>query len=156
MNPDAFGSLVFVIFLGSVILVPIYLRNQLLARQIEALTIAMQHGIDPERVRESLQLRRDEGDVNGNWKAGLILTSLGWVLLPLSILALLAAVATNKADPGSFFGLLPGIASLVIGARLHRIHKTIVGEVVKRSDAVPVVPSETFAQNQTGGSVHAG
>jgi hypothetical protein len=136
MNNDSWGSLFFVVLVGSLVLVPIYLRNRLLARQLDVLAIAMQQGVAPERVRESLLLRREEGDVNGNWKAGLILTALGWGVLPLSLLALFASAAQNKADAGSMFGLLPGIACLVLGARLHRIHRAVVGDVVRRGEAV--------------------
>lgn len=146
MNSDAWGSLIFAVFLGSIILTPIVLRNRLLARQLDALTVAMQQGIEPERVRESLMLRRDEGDVNGNWKAGLILTALGWIFLPFSLLALFAAVVAQKADLGGLVGMLPGIACIVLGARLQRIHKTIVGDVVKRSEGTR--DAEAHAQGE--------
>ena len=152
MQPNDFGGLFMLIFLGAVILTPIILRNRLLAKQLDALTAAMQQGIDPERVRESLTLRRDEGDINGNWKAGQVLIWLGTAYLPFGILGLLAGASKAGADAGVFMALLPGVICLVVGACLRRIHKTIIGDVVKRGEALPghaplTVPSASSKQS---------
>jgi hypothetical protein len=138
MHSNDLGGLFFLLFLGALILTPIILRNRLLAKQLEALSIAMQQGIDPERVRESLMLRRDEGDVNGNWKAGTVLVWLGWAYLPFGLLGMVAAASKSDAGPGVFMAFLPGVVCLVVGYCLRRVHQTIVGDVVKRSEA-PVV-----------------
>ena len=137
MQTNDWGGMFFFIFLGAVILTPIILRNRLLAKQLEALTIAMQQGIDPERVRESLLLRRDEGDVNGNWKAGTVLVWLGFAYLPFGLLGMVAAGSKGDAGPGALMALLPGVICLVVGYCLRRVHQTIVGAVVKRGEQLP-------------------
>jgi hypothetical protein len=97
----------------------------------------MQQGIDPERVRESLMLRRDEGDVNGNWKAGQVLIWLGVAYLPFGFMGMVAAATKNNGDAGAFMAFLPGVICLVVGGALLRIHGTIIGRVVKRGETLP-------------------
>jgi hypothetical protein len=135
MSSDNWGNAFFLIFLGAVILTPIILRNRLLAKQLDALTIAMQQGIEPERVRESMLLRRDEGDINGNWKAGQVLVWLGVAYLPFGLIGMVAAASSGTANAGVFMAFLPGVVAIVVGACLRRIHRTIVGDVVRRGSA---------------------
>lgn len=147
MGGSDWGGAFFLLFLGAVILTPIILRNRLHARQIEALTTALQHGVEPERLRELLPQRKDDDDINGNWTAGQILMVLGWAYLPFGVIGLLAALGKEGGgDIGAVFILLPGVICLALGARLLRIHKTIVGEVVKRGDAA-VSRTGTAAEN---------
>src|SRR5438552_6684200 len=121
MDGNTWGPVFFFLILGAVILTPIILRNRLLAKQLDALTVAMQQGIAPERLQESLMLRREEGDINGNWKAAQILIALGWAYLPFAVLGVLAAGANGGNHPEAIGALLPGVALLVIGYRLRSI-----------------------------------
>src|SRR5437773_6116739 len=104
MDGSTWGPVFFFLILGAVILTPIILRNRLLAKQLDALTVAIQQGIAPERLQESLMLRREEGDVNGNWKAAQILTALGWTYLPFGLLGALAGVSKG-GNPGAIAAL---------------------------------------------------
>jgi hypothetical protein len=137
MGGSDWGGAFFLLFLAAVILTPIILRNRLHAKQLDALTAALQHGVEPERIRELLPQRKDDDDVNGNWTAGQILLVLGWTYLPFGVLGLLAALSKAEADIGAVFILLPGVICLALGLRLLRIHKTIIGEVVKRANSAP-------------------
>lgn len=148
MGGGDWSALFFLMFLGAVILTPIVLRNRLLVKQQEALAAALQQGIDPERIRESLALRRDDDDINGNWKAGQLLVVLGWAYLPFGVFAMLAGLAGEDASIGAVCALLPGVISLVLGARLLHIHRTIIGEVVKRGAAQPAGLAQAAAPTQ--------
>jgi hypothetical protein len=153
---SAVGPIMFFLFLGAVILTPIFLRNRLMARQLDAVTAALQHGIAPERVRESLMLRREEGDINGNWKAGQILTVIGWTYLPFGLIGALAGLSKPNAGDdaiGALGALLPGIICIVVGYRLLRIHQTIVGPVLRRGETAPAAGAVTITPASSAGTV---
>lgn len=127
MDHNFFGPLFLFGFLAAVIILPIYFRNRLQQKQLEAVTMAIEKGIDPEKIKASLPAPERTADPNGNWKAGLILVGLGLTFgIPI---ALFTAVSSEGAE-----GLHPflfGILLVVLGGILMRIHKSIIGAVVK-------------------------
>jgi hypothetical protein len=129
---EVFGPLIFFTAITLWIVLPIYYRNQLYRRTIEVVGKAIEHGIDPERIQFKLpQLKQDEGDVNGNWKAGIILAVLGLVFT--FAVSVPMYYSGNIGDDGRFAIFLPGSICVALGITLLVVHKTIVGAVVRRT-----------------------
>jgi hypothetical protein len=109
---------------------PVWLRHRLYARQLEAISIAIEKGVDPAVIKKNLTITNGGGDVNGNWKASMILIGLGItlavVLLPIGIYG-----AVVEGEVQAIFGILiPGVLLIVTGVILKYIHRRIVGKVV--------------------------
>lgn len=133
MNDDVLGPLFFLTAITLWIVLPIYFRNQIYRRTIDVVGKAIEHGIDPERIQFKLpQLKRDEGDVNGNWKAGLILAVLGAVFTLFIAIPLYSTGQVNKEE-GAFAIFLPGVICIALGLTLLLVHRTIVGPVIRNN-----------------------
>ena len=68
---------VVLLLIGACIIVPVVLKHRLYHAQLTLITKAIEKGVDPAAVRSSLQLQPRSGDINGNWKAGVILVAFG-------------------------------------------------------------------------------
>lgn len=127
-------------FLGAVIILPIYFRSKLQQKQLETVTMAIEKGVDPEKIFASMPKQERTADPNGNWKAGIILVGLGLAFgIPVAFLSAVSSEG-NEGLPPFLFGLL----LVVLGGILLRIHKTIIGAVVKAGKPTgdsPVEPS---------------
>src|SRR5262245_26541855 len=73
--PEVIFISVCVVGLVLLILIPIYLRNRLQQKQIETVARAIEQGLDLDKVRASLITERS-GDINGNWKAGVLVLAV--------------------------------------------------------------------------------
>lgn len=121
-------------FFGAItlcIVLPIYFRNRLYQKALDVVGLAIQQGVEPERVRLP-QFTTDKDDVNGNWKAGVILIVIGLIFLLAVALPLYATGEVSSGDDGGFAVFFPGVTCIGIGATLLWIHRTIVGSVVKK------------------------
>ena len=110
--------------IAACIIVPIWLRHQLYNHQLTAIAKAIEKGVDPVVIRESLVIPKRQGDINGNWKAGVILLAFG---VGVFLLTLPQVFNGNKVD-GEW--LMPLIIP-VVGITLMVIHRQIVGPVIK-------------------------
>jgi len=109
------------------IVLPVYSRNRLREKQLDTVAIAMEKGIEPERIRESLPLAEKVADVNGNWKAGVIMVGIAVVYIVMMALQMaFAGGADAKEGVMAFF---PGVLLLILGVLLIYIHRTIIGAV---------------------------
>ena len=131
MGSDIYGPLFLFTFLGAVIILPIYFRNKLQHKQLETVTIAIEKGIDPEKIFACLPKQEKTADPNGNWKAGIILVGLGLTFgIPIAFISAVSGEVDGGVPPFLF-----GILMVVLGGILMRIHKTIIGAVVKTGKA---------------------
>lgn len=133
---NVFGPLGFFAALTLCIALPIYFRNRLYQKALEVVALAIQQGVDPERVRLP-QMTSDNDDINGNWKAGLILIVIGLIfLLTLAIPVFASGKVESDPDAGLVI-FFPGVVCIGIGATLMWIHRSIVGAVVRRQPGGP-------------------
>lgn len=139
MGSDIFGPLFLFTFLGAVIILPIYFRNKLQQKQLETVTIAIEKGIDPEKIFACLPKQERTADPNGNWKAGIILVGLGLTFgIPIAFISSVSGEGSEGLPPFLF-----GILMVVLGSILMRIHKTIIGAVVKAGKANDISPENS-------------
>ena len=138
----------FMIFavLGACIIVPVWLRHRLYYKQIDTVARAIEKGVDPAEIRRALALPQQSGDVNGNWKAGTILIWLGLAAFVLGLPAALAGPAGNNA------GWPMVLLAVVLGIILLRIHKAVVGGVVRLDQLPPAVVGGQAARQAAKGS----
>jgi len=122
MGPEHFGLLIILLLLAGCIILPIWFRHRLYLKQLDTIATAIEKGIDPEKIKDSLAMPKKSGDINGNWKAGIILLWLGLIFF---LLGLPQALRDGSLD---WLGILLLTA---LGSVMLYIHKTIVGRVVK-------------------------
>lgn len=118
------------------IVLPVYFRNRLYQKALDVVGLAIQQGVEPERVRLP-QFTTDKDDVNGNWKAGVILVVIGLIFLCAIAIPMFAMGEVNAKEDGGFAVFFPGVTCIGIGATLLWIHRTIVGAVVKKQPGGP-------------------
>lgn len=127
---DFLIGVTFFVCITFLIAFPVWLRHRLYARQLEAISIAIEKGVDPAVIRKNLAINNGSGDVNGNWKASMILTGVG-VALAVIMLPIGIYVAFTEGEFAAILGMLtPGILLIVTGGILKYIHKRIIGKVV--------------------------
>jgi hypothetical protein len=129
--------LVFFIFLGAVILLPIFWRQRQYALQLDVIAKALEKGVDPERIQLRMPTQEQVGDPNGNWKTGLLLISFGLFLL-LCVMLPLYYAGELSSDDGDIVALFaaPGVF-IIPGIVLMFIHYAINGKVFKRGELPP-------------------
>lgn len=115
------------IAIAACIIVPIWLKHKLYYVQLNAIAAAIEKGIDPAVIKQSLVMPRRTGDINGNWKAGLILLVLG---IGIFLLGLPQAI-----QEGTQYEWLFPLLIAIFGAALMLVHFQVVGKVVKASSA---------------------
>jgi hypothetical protein len=120
---DALMPLFALIVIGACIVIPIVLKHRLYHAQLALIAKAIEKGVDPGTIKGSLQIQPRSGDINGNWKAGVILVVFG---LGLFFVVLLASLREGF-DPSSLAVLI--IA--VLGIALLIVHYSVVGAVVR-------------------------
>jgi hypothetical protein len=125
---------VVIIAVVACILIPIWLRQRLYHKQLDVVAKVIERGVDPAAIKHSLTLPSPRGDVNGNWKAGVILIGLGLGLFVLGL-----PQALNEAEWGWLMTLLIAL----LGVLLLVIHSRIVGHVV------PVGAEESRSTDRT-------
>lgn len=124
--------------IGACIIVPIVLKHRLYHSQLALIAKVIEKGVDPAAIRASLQIQPRSGDINGNWKAGVILVLFGLGLFLLVMLAGLREGFNSESMAVLIIAVL-GIALLII-------HYTVVGPVVRiHSDALTDGKSEAQA-----------
>jgi hypothetical protein len=133
MHGESLIPVVLFLVVGACIVIPIWLRNMLMRKQLDTVAAAIEKGIDPARIGASMPAQQRTGDINGNWKAGQILIWLGigyclFLALPVVLLE------QHSITPEVVGIFSPGVLSLVIGASLTYIHRTIIGEVIKQTE----------------------
>jgi len=134
----------FMIFavLGACIILPIWLRHRLFYKQIDTVARAIEKGIDPVEIKRCLALPQQAGDVNGNWKAGVILI---WLGLAAFVLGLPAAMPGPNQPGNAGWPLI--LLAVVLGIILLRIHKAVVGGVVKTGQRQVDAPAGAAGQS---------
>jgi hypothetical protein len=120
---EALIPVVLIIAIAACIIVPIWLKHKLYYVQLNAIAAAIEKGIDPAIVKQSLVMPKRAGDINGNWKAGLILLVLGIAIFLLGL--------PQALQEGTDFEWLFPLIIAVFGAVLMVVHHQIVGKVVK-------------------------
>lgn len=141
MGPIA-AVLIFAV-LASCIVIPLWLRHRLYDKQLDTVAHAIEKGIDPLEIRRALALPQHNGDINGNWKAGTILVWLGLAAFVLG----LPAAAPGEHHSGNA-GWLLILLSVVLGIILLRIHKVVVGKVVRAGERIPEPQNNSGAADQ--------
>ncbi|MBN2083128.1 hypothetical protein JW859_13095 [bacterium] len=121
---DFLIPVVLFIIVGACIVIPIWLRHKLYYYQLTAIAKAIEKGVDPAVIKDSLVIPRRQGDINGNWKAGVLLLAFGVAVFLLSLPEVL------NGDNFNGEWLMPLIIP-VIGITLIVIHRQVVGPVVK-------------------------
>jgi hypothetical protein len=138
MPEDIFIPLSLFTFLTLIIVLPIFWRHRQYAAQLDVIAKALEKGVDPERIQLKLPSQEQVGDPNGNWKAGLILISVGVFMALCVMLPLYYTGEIGQHDDGDLVAIFaaPGMF-LIPGIVLLYIHHTIVGKVVKRGEQRP-------------------
>jgi len=146
MGPDVLAPLAFFAFLTLIIVLPIYWRHKQYAAQLDVVAKALEKGVDPATIQLQLPKQEQAGDPNGNWKAGLILVSIGVFLLLCVVIPGHLTGAIGNTDDGDVIGsyAFPGMF-LILGSVLLFVHYTIVGKVVKRGEQRPPRVTTTTA-----------
>jgi len=121
---EAISLLLILLSVVSCILIPIWLKHRLYYKQLDAITAAIEKGVDPAEIKRSLAIQPRSGDINGNWKAGVLLIWLGSSMF---VLAMIASILGGTYEWGALLLLTPA----VIGITLLVIHDRIVGKVVR-------------------------
>jgi hypothetical protein len=146
MHDDVLTPLALFTFLTLIIVLPIYWRHRQYAAQLDVIAKALEKGVDPASIQLKMPQPEQAGDPNGNWKAGLILASIGLFILTCLVLPANMAgelgkdteeIIASYAFPGSF---------LILGGVLMFIHYTIVGRVVKRGEKWSKLNGTTAAE----------
>lgn len=129
---------VVMLVIGTCIVVPIVLKHRLYHAQLTLITKAIEKGVDPASLRSSLQIQPRSGDINGNWKAGLILVVFGVGLF----FVMLLTTISEGFNPE----MLSVLIIAVLGIALLIVHYSVVGAVVRvRIDGLTDGGSETPA-----------
>jgi hypothetical protein len=127
---------------------PIYFRHKLYSKQLDTVAAALEKGIDPEKIK--LGLPREEEDVNGNWKAGIILIGLG-LAFDLMMAAAYFQFDEFRLDDGpGVMVFMPGVMSIILGLVLLFIHRTIVGPVQSRADRLATRGNDSYSGSLNG------
>lgn len=122
--------LIALIVIGACIIIPILLRHRLYHEQLKVITKAIEKGVDPAAIKNSLQIQPRSGDINGNWKAGVILVAFGVGLF----FVMLLTTISEGFNPE----MLSVLIIAVLGIALLIVHYRVVGPVVRiHSDALP-------------------
>lgn len=129
---------VMLLVIGTCIIVPIVLKHRLYHAQLTLITKAIEKGVDPASMRSSLQIQPRSGDINGNWKAGVVLVAFG---VGLFFLMLLTTISEGFNPE-----MLSVLIIAVLGIALLVVHYSVVGSVVRvRPDELTDGGSETPA-----------
>jgi hypothetical protein len=126
------------IVIGACIVVSLWLRHRLYQKQIDAITLAIEKGIDPDELKKAIEIKKPNGgDINGNWKAGVILLGTGLIFM----IAMLPLMIVEFIKAGGFTDDVAGMATMLIfpglGLVFLYIHRTIVGPVIKHGEKHP-------------------
>ena len=116
---------VLIVILAACVLLPLWFKHRLYLKQLDTISRAIEKGVNPELIKESLAMPRRNGDINGNWKAGVILIGVGVTLF---LLGLPKALSEGSLD------WLIVLVFVVLGIILMHIHRTVVGKVVKAGE----------------------
>ena len=134
MNGDVLTPVCLFAFLTLIIVLPIYWRHRQYALQLDVVSKALEKGVDPAGLQLRLPSQEQAGDPNGNWKAGLILLSIGLFIF-LCVMVPLQLSGQMHDDQGAKVGFFAAPGMFIIpGLVLLYIHHTIVGKVVKRGE----------------------
>ena len=120
---EALIPIFIIVTIAACIIVPIWLKHKLYYVQLNAIAAAIEKGIDPAVIKQSLVMPRRTGDINGNWKAGLILLVLGVGICVLSL--------PQALQEGTGYEALFPLLIAIFGAVLMMVHYQVVGKVVK-------------------------
>jgi tetrahydromethanopterin S-methyltransferase subunit B len=135
VRPETVAPLAFFIFLTLVIIVPIWLRNRLYGQQLDVIAKAIEKGIDPERINLKLPARENDSDINGNWKAGLIMIAVGLVF---GLVFVLPMYANGELGPKDVWPVMMVPCMVIaIGLTLIYVHHAVVGKVYRQGEPRP-------------------
>ncbi|GEM_PF-2142959 len=133
---EALIPVVVMLVIGACIIVPIALKHRLYQAQLELLAKAIEKGVDPAAIRGSLQTQPRSGDINGNWKAGVILVAFGVGLF----FVMLLTTISEGFNPE----MLSVLIIAILGVALLIVHYSVVGSVVRvRTDGLTDGSPET-------------
>jgi hypothetical protein len=114
MSEDAFVPLVIFGAITAWVVFPIYFRNKLYHKQLDTVAMALEKGVDPERIKLTMPRGNDDEDVNGNWKAGVVLIALGIAFDVMTAMAYFQFDDFREQDGPGLMVLMPGVISIIL------------------------------------------
>jgi len=137
MPGEAWIPIILFLVIGACITASLWFKHKLYQKQVDVISQAIEKGMDPEELKKAIEINKPNGgDINGNWKAGIILLILGGV----TFLAMVPMII-QEYQRGHGLDEISGFLSMLIvpalGVAFIYIHKTIVGPVILHGQRHP-------------------